>query len=108
MIRAAEACRSPAIIQLFPWTMAFQGAAFISYVVGAARASRVPIAVHLDHCIEASDVDAALALSPPLDSLMVDASARDPEANIAQCAAVVRGVGPSGWARLRQVVGSSV
>lgn len=88
VIRAAEATQSPAIIQLFPWTMKFQGPNFIKYVIGAAHAAKVPIAVHLDHCIEPEDVEAALEL--PFDSIMIDASIQDPEENIAQCKRIVK------------------
>ncbi|KAF3026591.1 hypothetical protein E8E14_014251 [Neopestalotiopsis sp. 37M] len=88
VIRAAEASRSPAIIQLFPWTMKFQGPEFVKYVINAAHAASVPVAVHLDHCIEPVDVEAALDL--PFDSIMVDASVHDPEENIRQCAAIVK------------------
>ncbi|BAE56672.1 unnamed protein product [Aspergillus oryzae RIB40] len=87
VIRAAERKRSPAIIQLFPWTMYFQGPEFIRYVVRAAHAAAVPIAVHLDHCIKSEDVE--LALSLPLDSIMVDASTLDEEANIRYCKEIV-------------------
>lgn len=87
VIRAAEHKRSAAIIQLFPWTMHFQGPEFICYVVRAAHAANVPIAVHLDHCIKAEDVELALTL--PFDSIMVDASALDEEANISYCKAIV-------------------
>jgi fructose-bisphosphate aldolase class II len=72
VIRAAERQRSAAIIQLFPWTMHFQGPEFIRYVVNAAHAAAVPVAVHLDHCIQPADVENALTL--PFDSIMVDAS----------------------------------
>lgn len=82
MIRAAEAVRSPAIIQLFPWTVKFQGPHFIRYVIEAAHAASVPIAVHLDHCIEESDIQEALEL--PFDSIMVDASVHDAGENIRQ------------------------
>lgn len=87
VIRAAERKRSAAIIQLFPWTMHFQGAAFIRYVVDAAHSASVPIAVHLDHCIKPDDVERALTL--PFDSIMVDASTLDEEENIRHCKAVV-------------------
>ena len=87
VIRAAERKRSAAIIQLFPWTMHFQGAAFIRYVVNAAHSASVPIAVHLDHCIKPDDVEQALTL--PFDSIMVDASTLDEEENIRHCKAVV-------------------
>ncbi|KAK1140165.1 hypothetical protein N8T08_010643 [Aspergillus melleus] len=86
--RAAERTRSAAIIQLFPWTMHFQGPEFIRYVVRSAHAARVPIAVHLDHCIKADDVELALTL--PFDSIMVDASTLDEEANINYCKGIVQ------------------
>ncbi|CAG8214379.1 unnamed protein product [Penicillium olsonii] len=87
VIRAAEQQRSAAIIQLFPWTMNFQGAEFIRYVVNAAHAATVPIAVHLDHCIKPDDVERALEL--PFDSIMVDASTEDEKENIRRVKAVV-------------------
>ncbi|KAL5359095.1 fructose-bisphosphate aldolase class-II-domain-containing protein [Aspergillus floccosus] len=87
VIQAAEAKRSPAIIQLFPWTMHFQGKEFIHYVVRAAHAATVPIAVHLDHCVKPEDV--VLALTLPIDSIMVDASALEEEENIRYCKAIV-------------------
>lgn len=75
VIRAAERKNSAAIIQLFPWTMHFQGREFIKYVVREAHASSVPVAVHLDHCIGPEDVEQVLTL--PFDSIMVDASTED-------------------------------
>ncbi|KAL3462652.1 ketose-bisphosphate aldolase [Aspergillus heterothallicus] len=88
VIRAAERQHSAAIIQLFPWTIHFQGPEFIRYVVSAAHAASVPIAVHLDHCIELKDVEVALTL--PFDSIMVDASTtHDMEGNVAFCKGVV-------------------
>lgn len=83
VIRAAERKRSPAIIQVFPWTLHFQGPHFIRYIVSIAHASSVPIAVHLDHCIKPSDVE--LALNLPFDSIMVDASTSDPDHNVRYC-----------------------
>lgn len=82
VIRAAEAVRSPAIIQLFPWTVKFQGPHFVRYVVDAAHSASVPIAVHLDHCIKEADIRQALEL--PFDSIMVDASVHDADENIRQ------------------------
>lgn len=88
VIRAAEAVRSPAIIQLFPWTVKFQGPHFVRYVVDAAHAASVPIAVHLDHCIEEADIRQALEL--PFDSIMVDASVHDAGENIRQVNEITR------------------
>ncbi|KAL4733193.1 fructose-bisphosphate aldolase [Aspergillus similis] len=88
VIRAAERQRSAAIIQLFPWTMHFQGPEFIRYVVNAAHTATVPVAVHLDHCIKPEDVELALTL--PFDSIMVDASVADEESNIRFCKSIVQ------------------
>ncbi|KAL4987433.1 ketose-bisphosphate aldolase [Aspergillus falconensis] len=88
VIRAAEQQRSAAIIQLFPWTMHFQGPDFIRYAVNAAHAATVPVAVHLDHCIKPEDVELALTL--PFDSIMVDASTADEESNIRFCKSIVQ------------------
>lgn len=84
VIRAAERKKSPAIIQLFPWTLRFQGPEFVKYVVNAAHSASVPIAVHLDHCIMQDDID--LALTMPFDSIMIDASTLDEAENVALCA----------------------
>jgi fructose-bisphosphate aldolase class II len=84
VIRAAENKKSPAIIQLFPWTLHFQGPEFVKYVVRAAHSASAPIAVHLDHCIEQKDIDLALTL--PFDSIMIDASTLDEADNVALCA----------------------
>ena len=83
VIRAAESKKSPAIIQLFPWTIHFQGPHFVRYVVSAAHAASVPIAVHLDHCIRSDDI--ALALTLPFDSIMIDASSLESDENVAVC-----------------------
>ncbi|KAH8891197.1 aldolase [Thozetella sp. PMI_491] len=83
VIRAAERKKSPAIIQLFPWTLHFQGPHFVRYVVSAAHAASMPIAVHLDHCIKAADIDLALTL--PFDSIMIDASTNEHDENLAIC-----------------------
>ncbi|KAL4956081.1 ketose-bisphosphate aldolase [Aspergillus filifer] len=86
MQTTAESQRSAAIIQLFPWKMHFQGPKFVRYVVSAAHAASVPVAVHLDHCIKPDDVETALAL--PFDSIMVDASLEDEESNIRYCKSI--------------------
>lgn len=86
VIRAAEQKQSPAIIQLFPWTMHFQGPYFVSYVVQVAHSASVPISVHLDHCMKKEDIEVALTL--PFDSIMIDASTADLEENVASCKSV--------------------
>ncbi|CAI6334904.1 unnamed protein product [Periconia digitata] len=90
VIRAAERKRSPAIIQLFPWTLHFQGPHFVRYVAAAAHAASVPISLHLDHCIQASDIELALGL--PFDSIMIDGpgSSGDLEESIKSCGHIVQ------------------
>ncbi|KAE8422343.1 ketose-bisphosphate aldolase [Aspergillus pseudocaelatus] len=88
VIRAAETKRSPAIIQLFPWTLHFQGPEFVRYVVNSAHAASVPIAVHLDHCIKPEDVELALTL--PFDSIMIDGSTMEEAENVAICAQYIK------------------
>ncbi|KAF4508970.1 hypothetical protein G6O67_005286 [Ophiocordyceps sinensis] len=87
VIDAAERCRSPAIIQLFPWTLHFQGPAFVKYVAEVSHSATVPISVHLDHCLEPQDAD--LALECAFDSIMVDGSMFDTEGNIRYVKSVV-------------------
>ncbi|KAI5821198.1 fructose-bisphosphate aldolase [Pyronema omphalodes] len=72
IIQAAETNNSPAIIQLFPWSLHFHGPHFISYAVSVAHAASVPIAIHLDHCTLPSDAELALSLPVTFDSIMVD------------------------------------
>lgn len=75
------------MIQLFPWTLHFQGPAFIKYVAEITHAASVPIAIHLDHCLEPGDVD--LALECAFDSIMVDGSLFEEEENIKYVNSVV-------------------
>ncbi|KAB8250623.1 ketose-bisphosphate aldolase [Aspergillus flavus] len=81
--RAAEAKRSPALIETFPWTMHFQGPHFVKYIVEAAHAASVPIGVHLDHRMDPAEVEQVLKL--PMDSIMFDVSRLEPEENIEYC-----------------------
>lgn len=84
VVRAAEDKKSPAIIQLFLWTLHFQGPEFVRFVVNYAYAASVPIAVHLDHCIKPADIELALTL--PFDSIMIDGSTMEESENVAICA----------------------
>jgi fructose-bisphosphate aldolase class II len=87
VVRAAERCRSPALIQFFPWTMHFHGPAFIKFAAQVAHSASVPIAVHLDHCLKPEDAD--MALECDFDSIMVDGSMFEEEENIAYVKSVV-------------------
>lgn len=67
--------------------MRFQGPEFIEYAAARAHGASVPIAIHLDHCIEPKDADLALTCS--FDSIMVDGSMFDEEKNIEYVKSVV-------------------
>ncbi|KAH7372087.1 fructose-bisphosphate aldolase [Cadophora sp. MPI-SDFR-AT-0126] len=87
VVKAAERCRSPAMIQLFPWSIHFQGPAFIKFVAETAHAASVPISVHLDHCLKPEDAE--IALECAFDSIMVDGSLFEEEESIAYVKSVV-------------------
>lgn len=77
LIRAAEASRSPAILQLFPITMAQFGKEFVRFCINAAHASQVPISVHVDHAGSHEDIDRVLTWAEQgvaVDSIMIDCS----------------------------------
>ncbi|PIL35217.1 hypothetical protein GSI_03007 [Ganoderma sinense ZZ0214-1] len=87
LVRAAEQCRSPAIIQMFPVTLAFGKGPWLQFCLNAAHQASVPIAVHLDHATDPEHLELALSLAEQgiaFDSIMVDAShAETDEENIA-------------------------
>ncbi|GLB42919.1 putative fructose-bisphosphate aldolase class-II [Lyophyllum shimeji] len=87
LVRAAERARSPAILQLFPITLAYGGGPFLRFCLDLAHQASVPIAVHLDHATDPEHLELALSLAEQgiaFDSIMVDAShAETDEENIA-------------------------
>lgn len=87
-VRAAEKMNSPAMVEIFPWSIHFQGPQFVKYAADVVHAASVPMSLHLDHCTEEADVYMALEL--PFDSIMVDASSKDPEKNITFVKEIVR------------------
>ncbi|KAJ7223156.1 aldolase [Mycena pura] len=86
LVRAAERNRSPAILQLFPVTLAYGKGPFLQFCLNAAHQASVPIAVHLDHATNPEHIELALSLAEQgiaFDSIMVDAShAETDEENI--------------------------
>jgi len=86
LVRAAERRRSPAIINLFPITLAYGKGPFLQYCLNAAHQASVPIAVNLDHATDPEHLELALGLAEQgiaFDSIMVDAShAETDEENI--------------------------
>ncbi|KAJ7285759.1 aldolase [Mycena rebaudengoi] len=87
LVRSAERNSSPAILQLFPVTLAYGKGPFLQFCLNAAHGAKVPIAVHLDHATDPEHIELALSLAEqgiPFDSIMVDASHADTdEENIA-------------------------
>ena len=96
LVRSAERKKSPAILQLFPVTLAYGGGPFLQFCLNAcvdrlissfygltlkffhsAHQASVPIAVHLDHATDPEHIELAISLAEKgiaFDSIMVDAS----------------------------------
>jgi tagatose 1,6-diphosphate aldolase GatY/KbaY len=72
VILAAEACQSPAILQMHPSSFKFGGSPLVSLCLEAARAANVPISVHLDHSTSAEAIQ--FALDAGMNSVMADGS----------------------------------
>jgi len=72
VIRAAEAHRSPTMLQLHPSAWQHGGRPLIALCLEAARTATVPVAVHLDHSTSATDIRDALATG--MSSVMADGS----------------------------------
>jgi tagatose 1,6-diphosphate aldolase GatY/KbaY len=72
VVAAAEAERSPALLQIHPSALAYGGAPLIALCLEAARLAAVPIAVHLDHSGSPDAIRAALDAG--VASIMADGS----------------------------------
>jgi tagatose 1,6-diphosphate aldolase GatY/KbaY len=72
VIAAAEAEAAPVILQVHPAAWQYGGPPLLALCLASARASRVPVAVHLDHSTSACEIEAALAAG--VTSIMVDGS----------------------------------
>ena len=79
-VRAAEAARSPIILQLFPSTLR-QLPSLVWAASAAAKASTVPISLHLDHAQDEAHVR-QIVRDLPFDSIMVDMSHHDHHDNL--------------------------
>ncbi|GIX47559.1 MAG: tagatose-bisphosphate aldolase [Candidatus Tectimicrobiota bacterium] len=72
VIGAAEALRSPVILQVHPSALAHGGTPLLALCREAAQQAAVPVAVHLDHATSASAIREALAAG--VTSVMADGS----------------------------------
>ncbi|KAJ5611881.1 fructose-bisphosphate aldolase [Penicillium herquei] len=80
-VRAAESKRSPALIQLFPWSIEYADELLLHAAAEAAKNATVPIAVHMDHA-QSPDIIRRSADLGGFDGIMVDMSHYDKEENI--------------------------
>ena len=81
VVAAAEAGRSPAMLQIHPSALKHGGPPLVALCLAAAREASVPISVHLDHSPAANEIQAALAAG--LTSIMADGSHLPYEDNLA-------------------------
>jgi len=89
MIQAAEAARSPLIIQFFPWAITFSDGLLIRAAADAASRAKVPVAIHLDHAQDERLIRLA-ADTLPFDSIMVDMSHYEKDENLTKTKILVR------------------
>ncbi len=87
VLAAAEEARSPAMLQLHPAALSSGGAPLLALCLAAARAARVPLAVHLDHAAERAVIERALSEGGL--SVMADGSHLPYEDNVAFSAAMI-------------------
>jgi tagatose 1,6-diphosphate aldolase GatY/KbaY len=107
VVGAAEAERSPAMLQVHPSALAYGGAPLVALCLAAARGAAVPVAVHLDHSSAAEDIRAALEAGA--GSIMADGSHLDYAANVAftrEMAGLAHARGATAEAELGRLSGS--
>jgi ketose-bisphosphate aldolase len=95
VVRAAEETDSPVIIQTSAKTVVFWGTmTILGWVRELAESSPVPIALHLDHCKDLELIKQCIEAG--WTSVMIDASARPFEENLALSGQVVEMARPRG------------
>ncbi|CAK7205974.1 hypothetical protein SEUCBS139899_008757 [Sporothrix eucalyptigena] len=80
-VRAAEAKKSPALIQLFPWAIEYADGLLLHAAAEAADKAFVPIGVHMDHAQSPEIVRRAADLGG-FDGIMLDMSHYEEEENL--------------------------
>lgn len=80
-VRAAEAKRSPALIQLFPWAVEYANGILLHAAAEAADKASVPIGTHMDHAQDPDIIRRSADLGG-LDGIMVDMSHYEKEDNM--------------------------
>jgi len=88
IVRAAERLGRPVLLSAGASSYGAVGREpLAAAALAAAHGSRVPVGVHLDHCRDAEEIDACLALG--YSSVMIDGSQLEFEANVALTRTVV-------------------
>lgn len=80
-IRAAEAKRSPVIVQLFPWAIEYADGVLLHATKEAADKATVPVGIHMDHAQTPEIIKKAADLGG-FDGIMVDMSHYEKEENM--------------------------
>ena len=95
MVRAAEELLAPVIVQTSVKTVKFWGAKAIAcWLCELAADSRVPVALHLDHCTQVPMIEQCIAAG--WTSVMIDASDKPYEENLALAKQVLAIAEPGG------------
>lgn len=81
VVAAAEAERSPAMLQLHPAALKHGGKPLVALCLAAAREAAAPMSVHLDHSASLDDIRAAIDAG--INSLMADGSELSYDDNVA-------------------------
>lgn len=81
VIECCEEKKAPVILAIHPSELEFQGDNFIASCIAAANASKVPMAIHLDHGSDIAQIYRAIRTG--FTSVMIDASHMSFEENVA-------------------------
>jgi fructose-bisphosphate aldolase, class II len=81
-VRAAEATKSPAIVQLFPWAIEYADSTLVRAVADLCHNASVPVSLHLDHAQTPDLVRRAADIVDGFDSIMTDMSHYEKEENL--------------------------
>lgn len=88
IIEASEAAQAPVIIEVHPAELSFARSSFITQIVEEAHKASVPICIHLDH---GSSMDQVVrAIQCGYTSVMIDASSKSFDENVAICKEVCK------------------
>lgn len=81
VVECSEEMQAPVILEIHPLELEFQGDFFLASCIAAANASRVPMAIHLDHGGSIKEV--MRAIRDGFTSVMIDASQKPFDENVA-------------------------